>query len=182
MTAHMHPEWIEGDLYFDFSKAQSVRKLDKKGSEGHGLSHLLKSVDFVVEWSNQLWLIEIKDPENGMIPNHLKEREQTKFRRKLQSDHLINKELFPKLRDSLIYLSLEQGIVDKPMQYITLIGLSSLQPAELAGLQNKLWHTDWIKGPERGWKKPFKVHCMTVQQWNRVLTQCPVIRKSEPRP
>ncbi|WP_047680735.1 MULTISPECIES: hypothetical protein [Xenorhabdus] len=180
MTAQMHPEWIEGDLYFDFSKAQSVRKLDKKGSEGHGLSHLLKSVDFVVEWSNQLWLIEIKDPENRMIPNHLKEREQTKFRRKLQSDNLVNKELFPKLRDSLIYLSLEQGIVDKPMQYIILIGLSSLQPAELAGLQHKLWHTDWIKGPERGWKKPFDVHCMTVQQWNRVLTQCPVIRKNEP--
>ncbi|QTL40091.1 hypothetical protein ACNFJN_01310 [Xenorhabdus budapestensis] len=57
MTTQMHPEWIEGDLYFDFSKAQSVRKLDKEDPEGQGLSHLLKSVDFVVEWSNQLWLI-----------------------------------------------------------------------------------------------------------------------------
>ncbi|WP_319926544.1 hypothetical protein [Xenorhabdus littoralis] len=63
MTIQMYPEWIEGDLYFDFSKAQSVKKLDAKGTDGHGLSHLLKSVDFVVEWSNQLWLIEIKDPE-----------------------------------------------------------------------------------------------------------------------
>ncbi|PHM28816.1 hypothetical protein [Xenorhabdus budapestensis] len=113
-----------------------------------------------------------------MIPNHLKEREQTKCRRKLQSDNFVNKELFPKLCDSLLYLSLEQGIVDKPMQYIILIGLSSLQPAELAGLQHKLWHTGWIRGPKRGWKKPFEIHCMTVQQWNRVLTQCLVIRKS----
>ncbi|OTA19507.1 hypothetical protein Xbed_02363 [Xenorhabdus beddingii] len=179
MIIHTHPEWIEGDLYFDFSKAQSVRKLDAKGPEGHGLSHLLKSVDFVVEWSNQLWLIEIKDPENGMIPRHLKVKEQEEFRLKLQSDKLVNNELFPKLRDSLIYLSLEQGVADKPMRYIVLIGLSSLQPAELAGLQNKLWNTEWIKGPKRGWKKSFEVHCMTVQQWNRTLTQCPIIRNSE---
>ncbi|REF26771.1 hypothetical protein BDD26_1455 [Xenorhabdus cabanillasii] len=179
MTAQMHSEWIEGDLSFDFSKAQSVRKLDKEGSEGHGLSHLLKSVDFVVEWSDYLWLIEIKDPENGMIPDNCKEKEQKKFRHKLQSDELINNDLFPKLRDSLIYLSLDQGVVDKAMRYITLIGLSSLQPAELFGLQHKLWHTDWVKGPKRGWKKAFEVHFMTVQQWNRALPQCPIIRKSE---
>lgn len=179
MTIQMNSEWIEGDLYFDFSKAQSVKKLDAKGSDGHGLSHWLKSVDFIVEWSNQLWLIEVKDPEHGMIPEHLKAREQEKFRLKLQSDKLVNDELFPKLRDSLIYLSLEQGVVDKPMRYITLVGLSSLQPAELAGLQHKLWHTNWVKGPERGWKKSFKVYCMTVQQWNRTLPQCPIIRKSE---
>ncbi|MGJ0624507.1 hypothetical protein [Xenorhabdus bovienii] len=179
MTIQTHPEWVEGDLYFDFSKAQSVRKLDAKGPDGHGLSHCLKSVDFVVEWSNQLWLIEIKDPEHGAIPAHLRVKEQDRFRRKLQSDKLINEELFPKLRDSLIYLSLDQGIAERPMRYITLIGLSSLQPAELDGLQNKLWQTNWINGPERGWGKSFEVHCMTVQQWNRLLPQCPITRKSE---
>ncbi|MDX7992746.1 hypothetical protein [Xenorhabdus littoralis] len=179
MTIQMYPEWIEGDLYFDFSKAQSVKKLDAKGTDGHGLSHLLKSVDFVVEWSNQLWLIEIKDPENGVIPTHLREREQEKFRLKLQRNKLVNDELFPKLRDSLLYLSLDQGIADKPMRYIILIGLSSLQPAELSGLQHKIWHTAWVKGSKRGWKKSFEVLCITVHQWNRILTQCPIIRKSE---
>ncbi|NOG31302.1 hypothetical protein HLB35_05125 [Halomonas sp. TBZ9] len=54
----------------------------------------------------------------------------------MQSDSLIEKHLFPKLRDSLIFLGLEKGIVDKPMRYITLIGL---KPAQMRSLLS-IWH------------------------------------------
>ena len=58
-------QWREADLYFDFSGAIRADKFD---GPRHGLSHCMKSVDFVVEWQHQLWLIEVKDPENGSIP------------------------------------------------------------------------------------------------------------------
>ncbi len=62
------PEWCESDLYFDFSQARQVIKLDDQVAAA-GLTHLLKGgVDFVVEWDTQLWLLEIKDPESGAIP------------------------------------------------------------------------------------------------------------------
>ena len=170
-----NPGWVEGDLYIDFSQARQAWKLD---GPKHGLSHCMHSVDFVVEWENQLWLIEIKDPDNGHIPDQHKAKQRRHFKQQLLSHHLINKHLFPKLRDSLIYLSLNKGIADKPMKYIALIGLSTLQPAELGGLTQALWDHEWVKGPKAGWQKSFDVHCLSVGQWNRLLKQCPITRIS----
>ncbi|ENK1947572.1 hypothetical protein AB3A00_003488 [Vibrio cholerae] len=172
-------QWVEGDLYFDFSKAQSAYKLDQDGAEGHGLSRYFKSVDFVVEWTNQFWLVEVKDPENGKIPQQHRTRQLATFEKNLKSGHLIEERLFPKFRDSLIYLGLDKGIPKLPLKYISLIGLESLQPAELSGLKSALWNKDWIKGPARGWSKDFEVHCMNVTQWNRNLSICPITRISQ---
>jgi hypothetical protein len=172
-------QWVENDLYFDFSKAKSAFKLDQSGHDGHGLSNFFKSVDFVVEWDNQFWLIEVKDPENGKIPARYKNEKQREFKSDIQSDKLIEKHLFPKFRDSLIYLSLDQGIPKLPLRYISLIGLESLEPAELSALKSALWDKEWMKGPVRGWAKSFDVQCMNVSQWNRLLTQCPITRISQ---
>lgn len=172
-------QWVEDDLYFDFSKAKFAFKLDQDGPEGHGLSSFFKSVDFVVEWSNQFWLIEVKDPENGNIPEQHKANQLANFKKNLKSGHLIEQHLFPKFRDSLIYLGLERGIPDLPMKYISLIGMESLQPAELSGLKSAIWNKDWVKGPARGWGKDFEVHCMNVSQWNRHLRMCPITRISQ---
>lgn len=170
-----NPQWREADLYFDFSKAIRAFKLD---TSQHGLSHLLKSVDFVVEWEKQFWLIEIKDPDNEGIPAQHRQRQQDQFKQDLLSGQLIDKHLFPKLRDSLIYLGLDAGIPAKPLRYLSLIGLETLEVAELEGLRNKLWQYAWVAGPKRGWHKPFDVHALNVSQWNRLLTQCPITRIS----
>ncbi|ULR30411.1 hypothetical protein MJO48_18510 [Dickeya fangzhongdai] len=175
-----NPEWKEGDLFIDFSRADSAIKLDKDGKSGHGLTHVLKSVDFVVEWSNQLWLIEVKDPEHGAIPVVNRETEMTRFSDNMQSGALITKHLFPKLRDSLIYLGLNNGIAQKPLKYIVLIGLQALTPAELSGLRSVLWRTEWVGGPQpRGWAKSFDVLCLNIEQWNRLLVHCPITRISQ---
>ena len=97
------PEWCESDLYFDFSQARQVIKLDDQVAAA-GLTHLLKGgVDFVVEWDTQLWLLEIKDPESGAIPEQHREKQRQRFLADIVSQSLIERHLFPKLRDSLIF-------------------------------------------------------------------------------
>ena len=174
------PEWCESDLYFDFSQARQVIKLDDQVAAA-GLTHLLKGgVDFVVEWDTQLWLLEIKDPESGAIPEQHREKQRQRFLADIVSQSLIERHLFPKLRDSLIFLGLEYGIVNKPLRYITLIGLSDLEPAQLAGLRDRLWRTEWVSGPRySGWRKSFDVQAFNVDQWNRLMTKCPILRISQ---
>ncbi|MFM5425238.1 hypothetical protein ACET8S_20735 [Aeromonas veronii] len=172
-------QWVENDLYFDFSKAVSAFKLDEDGKDGHGLSCFLKSVDFIVQWENQFWLIEVKDPENGKIPAQHRSHQLKSFKNDLESNTLIEKHLFPKLRDSLIYLGMNNGIPNISMRYICLIAVGSLGVAELSGLKQALWNTEWVKGPARGWSKNFDIQCLNIEQWNKHLKNCPITRISE---
>ena len=168
-------DWQEEDLYFDFSKAKSAVKFDSKD---HDLSRLMKAVDYVVEWEDQFWLVEVKDPENSNIPLRYQDKAGRDFFEKIQSKSLIYAELFPKFIDSLIYLGLDRGIPSKPMYFLTLIGLSSLVPAQLGALSNKLLqHYDGcLKGPTDGWSKGFSVQIFNLELWNRAFPQCPVTR------
>ena len=58
----MNPDWTEGKLEFDFSKAIATDKPDRKADP-------LKSVDFWAQYRDQLWLIEVKDPEAAALPH-----------------------------------------------------------------------------------------------------------------
>ena len=154
MTAR-RTDWQEGDLRFDFSKAMNAVKFD---SRDHGLTHLgLKPIDFVVEWSDQFWLIEVKDPENSNIPRKHQSQQRQDFLKNLQSGTLVKEHLFPKFRDSMIYLGMDRGIPDKPMHYMTLICLSSLEPVILTYVAESLFRKEWLQGPKNGWSKGFSV-------------------------
>lgn len=167
-------EWREKELSFNFSKAESVRKLD--GPE-HGLSRCMKSVDFVVEWPDEYWMIEVKDPENSQIPTRHRTRVTNKFMEELDSGALMDEHLFPKFRDSLIYLGMDQGIPAKPMRYFALIALSSLEPAHLMTLAEMFERKEpWVMGPSRGWAKGFAFIAFTCDAWNRTFPHCPVTR------
>ncbi|MBF0583183.1 MAG: hypothetical protein HQL80_02980 [Magnetococcales bacterium] len=165
--------WREGDLCFDFSSAETVIKLD---DSAHGLSHLLKAVDFVVEWPDQFWLIEVKDPEHSAIPTEHQPNQKQCFADILQSGRLIAEHLFPKFRDSLLYLGMDRGIPAKPMRYLVLICLSSLDPTQLHGLAESLFRTQWLSGPKDDWSKHFSVMALNLAQWNRALPHCSVTR------
>ncbi|MBF0109004.1 MAG: hypothetical protein HQL76_07515 [Magnetococcales bacterium] len=178
MAPPNNEDWIEGDLRFDFSKATSVRSLDRHG-HGHGMSHLLKSVDFVVEWDDAFWLIEVKDPEHNRIPEQHRDGQLRNFREKMDSGSLIHAELFPKFIDSLIYLGLDRGIPEKkPMRYLILIGMTGLEPAHCSNLSVALLqhHEGCLSGPPEGWKKGFTVHLFNLELWNRKFPDCPVTR------
>jgi hypothetical protein len=59
----LNPDWTEGKLEFDFSGAvQPVEKPDTSASP-------LKSVDFVAKYPQELWLIEVKDPDGTPLPH-----------------------------------------------------------------------------------------------------------------
>lgn len=177
-----NPQWWEktrgrnDGLYFDFSKADRAIKFDEKS---HGLTHVMDGcVDFIVEWKEQIWLVEVKDPDRTPQPHHA--NEAIKFFDKISGGSLIEKELFPKLQDTLIYLSLNEGIpTNKKLRYMVLIGLEQLDAAQLDGLKNNLWQYKWVSGPEGGWSKSFDVLIFNVDSWNRTLHKCPVTRISE---
>lgn len=171
-------DWIEGDIYFDFSQAASVLSLDDHG-RGHGLNRLMKAVDFVVEWEDAFWFVEVKDPEQSRIPAQHKDTQQQDFLEKIRSGSLIHAELFPKFIDSLIYLGLNQGIPGKPMRYLTLIGLSLLEPVLFDNLSHALLnhHGGCLLGPPNGWTKAFSTHMFNLELWNRAFPKkCPVTR------
>ncbi|WP_130471951.1 hypothetical protein [Candidatus Magnetaquicoccus inordinatus] len=172
----MNSEWQESGLYFDFSGAISVISLDNHG-KGHGLSHILKAVDFVVEWDDEFWLIEVKNPENPTIPLEHQERNRQEFFERIESKLLIDEELYPKFIHSLQFLGLDSGIPSKPMRYLTLIGLSNLEPVHFSALADALkGHSKGLlQGPPRtGWSKGFSVHLFNLELWNRALPRCQV--------
>jgi hypothetical protein len=55
----------EGDIEIDF---QGMLQAEKFDDAKHGMSHCLKAVDFLCDWANDLWLVELKDPEEAAIP------------------------------------------------------------------------------------------------------------------
>ncbi|MBF0184365.1 MAG: hypothetical protein HQM06_08255 [Magnetococcales bacterium] len=174
----MNEEWQESGLCFDFSKAKSVISLDNHG-RGHGLSHILKAVDFVVEWDHEFWLIEAKNPEDPTIPLRHQHNAEKKFSEKIQSRTLIHSELFPKFIDSLLFLALDRGIPTKPMRCMALIALESLTHIDCLTLSAAITglHDGCLEGPpKRGWSKGFAVHLFNLELWNRAWPQCRVTR------
>ncbi|MBF0124376.1 MAG: hypothetical protein HQL60_03465 [Magnetococcales bacterium] len=173
-----NPDWIEGDIHFDFSKARSVLSLDHHG-RGHGLNRLMKAVDFVVEWEDAFWLVEVKDPDQSKIPSQHRDTQQSDFLEKMRSRSLIHAELFPKFIDSLIYLGLDRGIPAKPLRYLTLIGMTGLDPSYFTNLSAALLqhHDGCLRGPQpNGWAKGFSAHLFNLELWNRKFPDCPVTR------
>lgn len=170
-------DWVEGDLYFDFSKADYVIHLDKSG-KGHGLSHLLKAVDFIVEDKGNLFFIEIKNPENSRIPLSHKEESRRKFSKQMESNKL-NETLLKKFTDSLIFQSLNKGIPEKKFIYAVFIGLSELDPVLLSNLKDKFKNSSDVL--RNDWLKPFEIAFFNFDSWNRFFIHYPVSREMEVR-
>ena len=162
----------EGDLRIDFSDAVSARKLD---DENHGLSHCMKSVDFVVELPDMYLFVEIKDPQNPNSP--------AENRRRFIEDFLrgaLDEDLKYKYRDSFLY-EWAMGRADKPIHYLALIAHDGLQIAHLARRQEELRRILPLRGPRsQDWRRPFVsgVGVFNLSSWNRRYPLRPVARIS----
>lgn len=171
--------WMERSLAFDFSQARLALKFDDP--QWHGLTHGgLSCADFLVEWDDQLWLIEIKDPESA--PENHRDTAIRKFTAALDRKTLITQQLAPTLRDSLFYLWFDGWQLSKPIQYLVVIGLESMSPQNLSVLRNTFLRETWLQGPTaRGWKQPLNVsvNFLTVSAWNALFPHCPITRISE---
>ena len=88
--------FVEGDLQISIDDALDARRFD---GPGHGLSHCMKAVDFVVEFPERFMYIEFTDPDHP--------RTQYDNRQKFMEDltgRVLIEELRQKFRDSFLYV------------------------------------------------------------------------------
>lgn len=189
MTATpMNPDWQEQELYFDFSEAIRAIPIDdrQKGiacnypevkSNHPSIPDLSHTVDFVVEWKDEIWFVEVKDPSATQIPPKYRGARLADFQEKLQSGSLFRDELFPKFHDSLIYWAMDERLPQKKFFYFALLEIPTLDVPLLSVLSDRFKAIGFLKGPPRGWSKPFEARVLNLEHWNRLLgDRCPVRR------
>jgi hypothetical protein len=131
--------------------------------EGHGLSHCMKAVDFLIETPNATILLELKDPDAA--PD---ERRDAWIQR--LSSGQIDNELKMKFRDTWLYLY-GMDRIHKPIYFLVLIGLAGLSSDALASRSEHLQRQLPIQGPVGDWVNSLLEHCSVhnLDSWNRVF-------------
>lgn len=109
----------EEDLIFDVTSAVSAEKFDDNAI--HGTNSTMKRVDIILEHNDKVIFLEVKDPDmpGAANPDGLKQD--------LQGGNLIP-DLAAKYRDSLLFTNFRGGY-DKPIHYVVLISMASLDDA-----------------------------------------------------
>ena len=163
----------EGDLRISVADGTTVRKFD---GDNHGLSHCMKAVDFVVELSAQYLFIEIKDPQDGDAPQKATDAFAQRF---LCGG--IDRDLAYKYRDSFLY-EWAAGRADKPISYLVLIALDTLDDALLLARQEALERVLPLAPQSVTWIRPIVSGCgvFNIASWNRTFPQYPITRRSDP--
>lgn len=165
---------LEGDLRIAVPDGTAARRFD---GIHHGLSHCMKAVDFVVALPDRYLFIEIKDPPKGRVA----ERERNGWIRRLQGGKL-DEDLKHKYRDSFLY-EWAAGRADKPVHYLVLIGLDTLDDAALLARQDALKRKLPRGVPASApWIRPIAAGCgvFNIASWNRTFPQYPIERTSAP--
>ncbi len=168
---------IEEELEFDFSAAIRATRFD---DENHKMSHCMKAVDFLVEWDEEFWFVEVKDPSSLKIPNEYRIQNLQKFIHKMRNETLFAHELGPKLKDTFLYLYLRKRLPEKKLKYIVLIAVESLDSALLVNSMEHLKHYACLMGPDNShWHKKYVDGVVIYNEkiWNEKLNKCPVNRK-----
>jgi hypothetical protein len=165
----------EAELVFEFTGALQATVFDDK--EKHGLSHCMKSVDFVVEYPDYYLYVEVKDPDNSQA---LAERRAT-FGTKLSSGALMS-DVVRKYRDTWLYRWAEQRDA-KPVRYVLLLQFSTLTPVMLLTLTDRLRQALPVVGPQT-WTRSFVAHAavLDMNQWNAIGSHGTVRRVPQPPP
>ena len=166
----------EGESIFDFTAAIRSEKFD---DENHRMSHCMKSVDFIVEWADDFWFVEVKDPLDSKIPETHKKGRLKEFIGKMKSQILFSNELGPKAKDSFLYLHLGDRLPEKPIKYIVLIALGAIDPGLLISSMDRLRRSCCILGPDNSaWPNKYIENTLIFNEetWNDKLVQCPVSR------
>jgi hypothetical protein len=169
----------EKELEFDFRSALQVIRFDNE--EQHGMSHCMKAVDFLVEWEDSFWFVEVKDPCHSHIPPQHQKAQRKEFIEKIKSEKLFSGELGPKLKDSFLYLHLEGRLPTKTMRYFVLLAIDSLGPEQLAPLSVPLQQASCIRAVnDSPWQESYieAAAVFTEKTWNEKLAHCPVQRVS----
>lgn len=163
----------DGEIQIEF---QGVLNAEKFDDDRHRMSHCLKAVDFLCDWPCDLWLVELKDPEESVIPLQHKANSVAQFTRELSSDEYFRGVLAQKLKDTILYLHLDCRLPDKPMKYVVLAGLSSMDSAMMLNALDRLRKA--CGDPKQGvsWQREYAVTFLNIEQWNKRFPHCPAKR------
>ena len=163
----------ERDLHISVVDAVDARRFDGKE---HGLSHCMKAVDFVVELQDRYLFIEIKDPPRDPVAKN----DRKKWIRKLKAGR-HDEELKYKYRDSFLY-EWAAGRAGKPVHYLVLIALDTLDDAALLARQEELTRKLPRGIPKSAtWTRPIAAGCgvFNIASWNRTFPHYPIERTSD---
>ena len=161
----------EGDLELIVPDGVHARKVDRD----YGMSHCMKSVDFIIERDDRYLFIEFKDPQNPDAPV----KEQEKFTLEFQSG-TIDEELKYKYRDSFLY-EWASGRADKPVDFLVLVAIDYLTSEDLDTRTDDLKRKLPVHIPKSvPWIRPIVRECAVfdIESWNRNLPEYPVSRRS----
>ena len=162
----------EGSLEIEVPDAVGGGRFD---GAGHGLSHCMKAVDFVLELPDRYLFIELKDPQHEQATL----QQRNVFVANLHSGEL-EEDLTSKYRDSFSY-EWAMGRADKRTEYRVLIALSTLSPADLLTRTESLQRVIPLHGPSnRPWRRRIVDTCgvFNLTSWNRRFPSHPVRRRT----
>ncbi|GAB4294749.1 MAG: hypothetical protein Kow0090_09560 [Myxococcota bacterium] len=139
--------FVEENVEFSFPSGMKVRKFD---DSSHGLSYCMQAVDFIVEFDNGFFFIEVKEP------------------RDLKMDNLVNS-LKYKYRDSFLYEWASYRANN--IYYLVLIPTETLTEAQLLQAKDSLKkNLPLLKVPSAtGWKRNIVegVQVFNISTWNK---------------
>lgn len=165
----------EGDLRFDFTGSLTVLKFDNPTS--HGCS-TFKAVDFIVEYQDKIYFIEVKDPENRAITTDRRGRERKIMKYNMSDDSYIH-ELGQKCRDTYMYRFLQNINQTKNLHYIVLVAFEHRNASALATMSKNLKYHTGFEGPHRrGWALNYlhQVAAVDLKMWPIVVPEVKVSR------
>lgn len=156
----------EIDLEFNFSTSISAIKID----ETLFSSADIKSADFFVKYPDHIKIIEIKDPDvpGASNPRGILEK---------MRNGKLSSSLAGKIRDTIFILKAQGNNVDK-VEYITLISMAALQPAQLLALQDEVRRKIPLNNTTFLNDSLSKCIIVNLNQWNRLYPDSPITRIS----
>lgn len=155
----------EGRIRIELPEGAKGWKFDDPIS--HGLTHCMKSVDFIIVFNKETYFLEIKDP--SAAPSEI-QKDKKKFIHQFTGGEL-DLELYYKYRDSYLYLTGLDKII-QPATYIVLIIDDGLTAASLMTRMDELRRKLPIQGPSnKPWLKPFIKDCVVFNEstWNKKI-------------
>jgi predicted nucleotidyltransferase len=165
--------FTEGNLQIDIADAVGGRRFEDQ----HGLSHCMKAVDLVVELPDRYLYIELKDPQHPRATSE----SRGEFIEQLLSGRL-DEALKYKYRDSFLY-EWASGRADKPVDFLVLIALNTLDEAQLLTRTEALTRILPQRGPDgQPWQRDIVSGCgvFNLESWIRRFPGYPVNRTVVP--
>lgn len=159
----------EGNLQITFNGAIRARKFD---DSNHGLSHCMKAVDFIVEFSDRYLFIEVKNPQSPQAPDKNRDDFIKEFKSAEMDGSLIRK-----YRDSFLY-EWASGRSGKPVDYLVLIALDTLDESLLSNRADELSRNLPVKGAQwaQSWRREIvrKSGVFNIASWERHFPEYPI--------